>query len=151
MRTLPLNRRCSRSRFSHGGRRAVRCENIALRRSMVIKSKPSESLNLGESIAQYGKWKHLNTLLARRKLSRDMTSHSQSLNYFMSNSYRHDAFKRRRFESRGFFCAARNTILEDKRVSAFRNFLMSASAESFSFFVFDTVQSEGTNKLKSRM
>jgi hypothetical protein len=68
-----------------------------------------------------------------------------------SRMYRYDAFKRRRFESRGFFCGARNTILEDKRVSAFRNLLMSASAESFSFFVFDAVQSDGTNKLKSRM
>jgi hypothetical protein len=28
---------------------------------------------------------------------------------------------------------------------------MSVSAEAFPFFVFDTVQSEGTNKLKSRM
>jgi hypothetical protein len=50
-----------------------------------------------------------------------------------------------------FFCAMRNAIPEDERVSAFRNFLMSASAESFSFFVFDTVQSEGTNKLKLRI
>jgi hypothetical protein len=41
---------------------------------------------------------------------------------------------------------ARNTILEDERVSAFRNFFISQSAESFS-----TVQSEGTNKLKSPM
>jgi hypothetical protein len=80
--------------------------------------------------------------------------HDQPLRIFgllLCNSYRYDAFKRRCFESRGFFCGARNTILEDKRVSAFRNFLMSASAEQFSFFVFDTVQSEGTNKLKSRM
>ena len=49
------------------------------------------------------------------------------------------------------FGAARKTIRADKRVSAFRNFLISASAESFSFFVFDTVQSDGTNKLKSRI
>ena len=49
------------------------------------------------------------------------------------------------------FCVLRNRIREDERVSAFRNFFMSPSAESFSFFVFNTVQSEGTNKLKSRM
>ena len=46
---------------------------------------------------------------------------------------------------------SRNTILEDERVSAFRNFFINLSAELFSFFVFDTVQSEGTNKLTSRM
>jgi hypothetical protein len=46
---------------------------------------------------------------------------------------------------------SRNTILEDDRVSAFRNFFINLSAELFSFFVFDTVQSEGTNKWKSRM
>src|SRR4030095_9107670 len=34
------------------------------------------------------------------------------------------------------FCALRSTIFEDERVSAFRNFLISPSAESFSFFVF---------------
>jgi len=45
----------------------------------------------------------------------------------------------------------RNTIPEDERVSAFRNFRMSASAESFPLFVFDTVQSNGANKLKSRI
>jgi len=55
----------------------------------------------------------------------------------------------RRF--RLFFCVTRNAMREETRVSALRNFLMSASAESFSFFVFDTVQSEGTNKLKSRI
>jgi len=44
------------------------------------------------------------------------------------------------------FCVLRNRIREDERVSAFRNFFMSLSAESFPFFVFDTVQSEGTNK-----
>jgi hypothetical protein len=49
------------------------------------------------------------------------------------------------------FCVLRSTISEDERVSAFRNFLISPSAESFSFFVFDTVQSEGTNKSKSRI
>jgi hypothetical protein len=49
------------------------------------------------------------------------------------------------------FCVLHNGIREDERVSAFRNFFMSPSAESFSFFVFDTVQSEGTNKWKSRM
>jgi hypothetical protein len=42
----------------------------------------------------------------------------------------------------------RNAIPEDERVSAFRNFLIRASAESFPLFVFDTVQSKGTNKLK---
>jgi hypothetical protein len=46
---------------------------------------------------------------------------------------------------------SRKTILEDERVSAFRNFFINLSAELFSFFVFGTVQSEGTNKLKSRM
>jgi hypothetical protein len=45
----------------------------------------------------------------------------------------------------------RKAIPEEERVSAFRNFRMSASAESFSFFEFDTVQSKGTNKLKSRI
>ena len=44
-----------------------------------------------------------------------------------------------------------NTIPEDERVSAFRNFFINLSAKLFSFFVFDTVQSEGTNKLKSRI
>src|SRR6266550_1065702 len=52
------------------------------------------------------------------------------------------------WRGRGVPCS---TILEDMRVSALRNFLMSASAEPFSFFVFDTVQSEGTNKSKSRI
>lgn len=42
-------------------------------------------------------------------------------------------------------------IFEDERVSAFRNFFISLSARSFSCFVFDAVQSEGTNKSKSRM
>src|SRR5439155_281928 len=46
---------------------------------------------------------------------------------------------------------SRNTILEDDRVSAFRNFFINLSAELFSFFVFDTVQSEGTNKWNSRL
>jgi hypothetical protein len=44
------------------------------------------------------------------------------------------------------FCVLRTRIREDERVSAFRNFFMCLSAESFYFFVFDTVQSEGTNK-----
>ena len=55
------------------------------------------------------------------------------------------------FVSLFLFCVLRNRIPEDKRVSAFRNFFMRPSAESFSFLVFDTVQSEGTNKLKSRI
>jgi len=45
----------------------------------------------------------------------------------------------------------RNAIFEDERVSAFRNFFISLRARSFSFFVFDTVQSEGTTKSKSRI
>ena len=49
------------------------------------------------------------------------------------------------------FGVLRNRIREDERVSTFRNFFINLSAELFSFFVFDTVQSEGTNKLKSRM
>ena len=49
------------------------------------------------------------------------------------------------------FCDVRNAILEDERVSALRNFLMSLRADSFSLFVFETVQSRGTSNLKSRM
>jgi hypothetical protein len=45
----------------------------------------------------------------------------------------------------------RNMMREAGRVSAFKNFFMSLSAESFSFLVFETVQSAGTNKLKSRI
>ena len=40
---------------------------------------------------------------------------------------------------------------EAGRVSAFKNFFISRSAESFSLFVLETEQSDGTNKLKSRM
>jgi len=40
---------------------------------------------------------------------------------------------------------------EAGRVSAFKNFFISRSAESFSLFVLETAQSEGTNKLKSRI
>lgn len=47
--------------------------------------------------------------------------------------------------------SVRNAIFEDERVSAFRNFFISLRARLFSFFVFDTVQSEGTNKSKSRI
>jgi hypothetical protein len=150
MRTLPLNRRCSRSRFSHGGRGAVRCEEHCLRRSMVIKSKPSESLNPGTDCPIW----EMKTLKHIARPEKILTRHDRPFTIFgllHVHSYRYDASKRRRFDSRGFFCGARSTILEDKRVSAFRNFLIRASAESFSFFVFDTVQSEGTNKLKSRM
>jgi hypothetical protein len=50
-----------------------------------------------------------------------------------------------------FFYGASSTIRDAGRVSAFRNFCISRSAESFSLFVLDTVQSEGTNKSKSRM
>jgi hypothetical protein len=56
--------------------------NIALRRSMVTKSKPSESLSPGTDCPIW-EMKTLNTLLARRKFSRDMTGHSQFLDYFM--------------------------------------------------------------------
>src|SRR3982751_1722988 len=56
---------------------------------------------------------------------------------------------RRRF--RAVVCAARNMILEAERVSALRNFFMSLRADSFSLFVFETVQSRGTNNLKSRI
>ena len=49
-----------------------------------------------------------------------------------------------------FVLARCKAILEDNLVSAFKNFFMSLSTESFSRFVFDTVQSESTNKLKSR-
>jgi len=45
----------------------------------------------------------------------------------------------------------RSGIFEAGRVSAYRNFFISLSARSFSCFVFDAVQSEGTNKSKSRM
>jgi len=59
------------------------------------------------------------------------------------------AYERPRFNL--FLLVLRKTIREDNRVSAFKNFLMSPSADSFSLLVFDTLQSEGTNKLKSRM
>jgi hypothetical protein len=68
---------------------------------------------------------------------------------FRNNSSCATAHERPRFNLLLF--PSRNTILEDGRVSAFKNFFMSPSAESFSRFVFDTVQSDGTNKSKSRM
>ena len=46
---------------------------------------------------------------------------------------------------------AGSTMREAWRVSAFKNFFISRSAESFSLFVLETVQSEGTNNLKSRI
>ena len=49
-----------------------------------------------------------------------------------------------------FLYGARNAIREAERVSAFPNFVINRSAESFSLFVLDTVQSEGTNELKPR-
>jgi hypothetical protein len=61
----------------------------------------------------------------------------------------HPDYERTRFGL--FLFVRRKRIREDNRVSAFKNLRMSPIADSFSLLVFDTLQSEGTNNLKSRM